>query len=459
MKLASSAMLPKAALPYDLGTTLNHARRVMGNPLLGEVEHALRTIFFNFQRTLRRYGSAGERGLNERARRLEFQLCNSFGFRLIGVLHGYPKKRPKITWEQVKELANRANPRLPTGEVVTVTDAPKADGGGYRPITIFQPVSRANQSMTKDLIHVRDGNSRYEYARRGRGREQLISAINNSNRNGGVRALGTLDVKECFLSIRKETALTALSLSRAIIENTIYILHDAPVVMKTTLISANAVRAGLPQGALSSVIVAGKVLEPCLAKLNSRFVGSYIDDVQIGEGSVQEVQASLDTLAVALLAQHPNSPLFVKCRTAFKLGSRADVLGYWPRPNPEEYGGGLRFSPSEKAIRRFYLRVSAKLLQLPQSQWDEALEKATKTWAASFGWWGGRLAGAEFAQTVYAMLIQPLFETAHKAVLEAAGAGASAEVLNGLASSFANSLMPKCVLVNSMGFCAPLDDK
>jgi hypothetical protein len=450
-------MLPKSALPYDLGATLNHARRVMGDPLSGEVENTLRKVFSNLQCTLRRYGWAGQEGLNERARRLEYHLCTSYGFRLIGVLHGYPKKSAKITWAEVRQLANRANPHCSPGGAVTVAQLEKIDGG-YRPITTFQRVARANQSMARDLIHVRNGHSRYEYAQRGRGREKLISSINNSNRNGGVRALGTLDVKDCFLGIRREAVSAVISLSKAIINNTIYIHHDVPIVMKTALISENAVRAGLPQGSLSSVVVAGKVLEPCLAKLQSRFVGSYIDDVQIGEGSVEEVQATLDTLAVALKEQHPNSPLFVKCMNAFKIGRHANILGYWPRPQPAKYGGGLKFSPSETALRRFYCRLTVKLLQRPASSWDEVTEEQTLAWGASYQHWGGKLGGLEFAQTAYHAVIAPLFDEAHKTVLAAIDAGKSKVEVKSLATGLVKSLMPPCVLVNVMGLCPPLDE-
>ncbi|PZO86728.1 MAG: hypothetical protein DI623_15985 [Sphingomonas sanxanigenens] len=188
MKTAPIAMLPKSALPYDWGHTLNHAVRVMGSPIMPEVRQELRTIWKNVAKQLRRYGHAARFMSKERAEHLEYRLTACFGFRVISVLHSYPKSGEQITFEQVKKLANRTNPHFPSGEKVIVTSMPKADGG-KRPIIIFERVARANQSMARDLIHMACGHSRFEYARKRRGREKLMQAINNANKNGGVRAL------------------------------------------------------------------------------------------------------------------------------------------------------------------------------------------------------------------------------------------------------------------------------
>lgn len=356
---------------------------------------------------------------------------------------------------KVKELAQSVNPRINPDEYVYVVDMGKPEGG-VRPICIFGKVTRANQSLTRDLIIVRHGHSQYEYARKGRGREMLISEINNSNRNGGVRALGILDIKNCYPSIRREAVSEVISLSKAIIENTIFISDEVSLIVNDHSVSYHAVHAGLSQGSLSSVVVAGLVIEPCLDVVDVKFAATHIDDITIGQKSLAEVQATLDTLTDVFEQKYPSSPLFLKYKRAFKIGERSDVLGYWPRPNPVQYGGGLRFSPSEKAIRRFYMKVVIELLQIPYNNWSQKLEDMTIAWAASFPNWGGVKKGQEFAQTVFTVMIEEKCWKLYKKVQNLIKSGVSQKIINVAAANYANSIVPECVLVDANGFCDAL---
>lgn len=450
MQTAPLAMLSKSALPYDLGHTLNHAVRVMGDPILPEVRDELLAIWRNVRKQLRRYGHAARFQSRERAEQLEYRLTACFGFRVISVLHSYPKNDAKITFEQVKKLANRTNPRVPSGEKVVVTTMPKSDGG-KRPITKFGRVARANQSMARDLIYMACGHSKFEYARKGRGREKLIEAINNANRNGGVRALGTFDIKDCFLSMGIEAVESVIPIARSIIHNTIFVSDDTHIHMNTNLISEYAVRAGLSQGGLTSPIVAGRVIEPCLEKVTARFRGSYLDDISLGASSVEEIEAELDTLAEAFMSQYPSSPLFEKCRAAFKIGHHEDVLGYWPRPNAPQFGGGLRFSPSNKALRRFYVRLATYLLTQPYAKWAKTMEEKAYAFAASAPNWGGAKSGRENLITVFLVEIEPLLSAAHEEVLSAIAAGTPVREATSLAALRASELIPKTVIANVFG--------
>lgn len=452
-KYAATRMLSKSNMPFDMGQAFDHAKRVMGNPLESAVANELRKIVVANQRAMQRYGFAGRQGMCRRAAKLEYMLTQSLGFRILGVIFGYPKKSSTITWDEVKGIAKRANPRIANDETVKVVEKQKA-GGGVRPIAIFGNVTRSSQCMAKFLVHARIGHSPYEYSRKGRGRETLISGINNSVRNGGVRALGTLDVKDCFGHIGVEAVVSVVPISEAIIRNSIFIPKHTHINNKTTQISPNAVPARLPQGALSSVIVAGLVLKPCIDAVQARFAGSYIDDITFGDASQSKVQEHINTLIDNLKGQYPSSPLFAKCSEAFNIGERADILGYWARPNPNEFGGGARFSPSEKAIRRFYVRVTAELLQIPYGEWAGWIEEKAYNWAASFKHWRGSLGGREMVQTVFYMNIEPLLVDAHDHVLSAKfKAGKDVEALQELARNYAMSLIPKCVLVNENGFC------
>jgi hypothetical protein len=455
MKFAATKKLIKSELPYDLGHVLNHAKRVMGDPLMPCVEDAIRNIWKQHSRKLAQYGWAGQNGKARRARSLEYLTCKAFGSRVISVLLAYPKKGPKISWGKVQELAQSVNPRTNSGEYVQVVDMGKPEGG-VRPISIFGKVTRANQSLARDLIIVRHGHSKYEYSRKGRGREKLISEIDNLNRNGGVRALGILDIKNCYPSIKREAVSKVISLSKAIIENTIFISDEVSLIMKDHSVSSHAVRAGLTQGSLSSVVVAGLVIEPCLDSVDVKFAASHIDDITTGHGSLAEAKAKLDTLTDVFEQKYPGSPLFLKYKKAFKIGERSDILGYWARPNPKLNGGGLRFSPSEKALRRLYMKVAIKLLQIPYDEWSQILEVMTYAWAASFQKWGGAPQGREFAQTVFGLMIEEKLWDPHDKVQQLIKIGASQKEVGETAAEFASSIIPECVLVNANGFCDAL---
>jgi hypothetical protein len=221
--------------------------------------------------------------------------------------------------------------------------------------------------------------------------------------------------------------------------------------MQTDLISENAVRAGLSQGALSSPIVAGLIMKPCLDKVSATLCCTFLDNVTVGDTTVEKVEAQLDTLAEALLSQHSGSPLFEKVRHAFKIGKHADILGYWPRPNPANFSGGLRFSPSNTAIRRFYCRLMDVLLKLPDQHWDKLIEGKAYAFAASQKNWGGKIAGREFLITAFAASIVPLFDGAHKEVQQAIGDGKPANVIKNLVHGHLKKLMPAAVLANQNG--------
>lgn len=457
MKLAATQKLNKSDLPYDFGHILNHAKRVLDNPILPAVEKELRKIAKAYMEKLRQYGHASQNGKHEKARKFEHFLCTAAGSKIVSVILGYPKNSPKISWTEVKELAKFVNPKNASNEPVVVKEIPKAEGG-KRPIVVFGKITGANQSLVRDMFAARHGPSKKEYARKGRGREKLILEIDNQNRNGGVRALGLADIKDCFLSIGLECVLNKSGMSKAIIQNTTFISDQTSVHMKAYDISESAVRAGLPQGSLSSPIVASKIIESCLDKISTRMALSYLDDITIGEKSVEEVQATLDALAYALKHEHPGSPFFLKYSKAIKIGERADLLGCWVRTNLKEFGGGIRVTPSEKAIRRFYVKVAIELLQHPYEEWEEMLENRAYAWAKSFPLWKGALGGTEFLQSVFIGEISGGLWAANHKVLSCIEFGFPKEKITAMAASYANSIVPDCVLVDVNGFCDPLND-
>ena len=218
--------------------------------------------------------------------------------------------------------------------------------------------------------------------------------------------------------------------------------------MKVHYISDSAVRAGLSQGSLSSPVVASKVVETCLDKISKRFALSYLDDITIGEKSVEEAQATLNALAHVLQHGHPSSPLFLKFKRALKIGEPVDILGYWPRPKSI---GGLRFSPSNKSLRRFYVRLATKLLQLPRDEWDKTVEAKAYAYASSARNWAGVQHGREFMQTAFWDNLDDLLDDAHPKVLTSIKAGMPDTKIEMMAAHYARSLIPESVLATPSG--------
>lgn len=452
MKLPATKKLKKSELPYDLGHILNHAQRVLQAPILDDVKKQIRKVAEAHLERMAYYGFAGRHGHTEAARRWEHKLCTSFGSRIVAVLIGHPKYAPKLTWEQVKSRANFVNPRVPSMEKVIVTTQPKPEGG-ERMIQKFGRISRANQSLARDIVTARHGVNKTEYARKGRGRDKLMKDINNANKNGGVRALGIADVENCYPTIIREMVRKAITISPAIINNTIFVPDETPIQLEVDNISELAVRTGLPQGSLSSPVVASKVLEAILEPIDARLVGLYSDNITIGEKSVEEAQATLDALADAFKYWHPDAPLFLKYSRALKIGEHADVVGNWPRPNSLDFGGGLRFSPSNRSFRRFYVKVATVLLQLPWSAWEAILEEKAYAYAASTKSWDGKMCGREEMQTAFFDYISPLLDKANEKVLNAVDAGFSKANVQAMARNYVSELIPDVVLANEYGLC------
>lgn len=450
MKMAATKKLKKSELPYDLGHILNHARRVLYSPMLDDVEQEVRRIAKAYLRKLQRHGHAYRQGSVEKSRRLEYLLCTSYGARIVSFLIGYPKNAPKISWTEVKTKANLVCPRIPSHQPVTVTGQKKPEGG-IRTIQIFGPISRANQSLVRDMVATAMGYSPFEYARKGKGREKLMEDINTANRSKGVRSLGVADVENFYPSLKVETVRNVIKLSKAVIEGSVFVHDETPIHMEVDHISELAVRTELPQGSLSSPIVASKIMEGCLSQLSAKFVGVHGDNIVIGTKSVAEAQTILDTLAQLLQAEHLGAPLFLKYARALKMGEHVDILGYWPRPNPDYYGGGVRFSPSNQALKRFYVKLAAFLLPYLQSEWGDLAEKVAYTYAASFKNWGGRLGGREEIQAAFwEYLADPIYK-ANPKILNAIDAGFSKDKIMAMAGAYAISAIPDIVLIDTMG--------
>lgn len=439
-------------LPFDLNDVRIAARKLLGvKLLLPAVEIELRLAVAGYHGRLRSLASAGMAGGDRQHMALR-RVETSPAARLVAYVlaNGKGKRITTTTWAAVKADAVRVNLRQPSGEAVFATERLKRLGG-TRWTCSFGPRARAAQRLVEHIIFVVAGPSRYEHARKGRGRETAVRETLHGIDMKGVRWIGLLDVKDFFPSITREMVREVLSfVPQSIIDSTAFI-HDDTVIRlhglygdKDTTSSAIAIRKGIPQGSLASTLVAGKVLEQHIDKIDPRHAVSHVDNVLIGGKTKEEVQAKVTALATSFEG-HPSGSLRLTGEI-FKLGDHAmDYLGYRFRrewPNPDKRIG--RVTHSERSRRAFYTRLASKLL-LADSRWREGtIDKECARWVRSFPQWRTRHVNEVTAAIAAEVDLVPMIDSAHAAIIAAKTKWSSfadlADCVSGLAIRIGNAM-------------------
>lgn len=414
----------KFACPFNLNDVRIAARKLLGmRVLMPSVEFELGLAVAGYHDRLGSLDSASMVGgwrQHLALRRVE----TSPAARLVAFIlaNGKGKYVNRMTWGEIKAEAIRVNVRKPSGEVVFATERHKRSGG-TRWTCSFGPRSRAAQRMVEHIILAVAGPSRYEHARKGRGRETAIRETLDSIEKKGVRWFGLLDVKDFFPSITREMVREALNfLPQSIIEATIFIHNDTEMKTnglygdKDTTSSAIAIRKGLPQGSLASILVAGKVLEKHIDKIDPRHAVSHVDNVLIGGATKEEVQTKITALATSFEG-HPSGSLRLTGEIK-KLGDHTmDYLGYRfrrERPNPKKRIGRATFS--ERSRCAFYTRLASKLLFADRHCWEEVIDKESSRWARSFPQWQTRYENEATAAIAAEIDLFPMLDSARAAI-------------------------------------------
>jgi hypothetical protein len=393
---ATSATSLKAKLPLNLGDVLDAGKRVMRKDYTTPVDLELRRIAGSYLERMKKFAASVSRGAAV-TRSREYWLTTSRAAKIVNFLLAYPKSAPRLSWAAIKNLAQGVNWRRVSGDPVEVASKLKLEGG-YRPIGNFRPVPRACQRMTRDIAWVKIGPSPFEFTCKGRGREAAILKIVHHVGHDGVRALLIADIKDFYPSITREMIYDLIDLPRAVIDSTIFIHDDTPINYNDFIISEKVVRSGLPQGAISSSLIASKIIEQLLLKIGAARAVSYGDDIVIGCGDKDGAIAHLNALA-SHCAEYPGGPLFLKCPVAVKIGEPMNVLGYWirtaKRPKTAPSVWACQVTPSNKAFRRLFIRTATKLLlaNADQRDWDDMLDPIFSRWSRSYSLWRGRKSG------------------------------------------------------------------
>lgn len=356
-------------------------------------ETELQNAVSRYYDALRGYYTAVVAGHNLRARARFYRLLKSFDARWVCYIRAN-RKRKAMTFDQIKSEAALVNLRIASGERVKAVEQAKTSGG-IRVTCRYGNRARAAQQLITDLIFVGAGPSPFEYARKGRGRDTAILAVLQSTIEKGVKWFGLADIKDCFGSITRKMVRRVLPfIPQSVLNATIFIPEETdisyhPYHKDKDHRSAQAIRTALPQGSISSSIVASKVLQPHLEKLGARFVAIHVDDVLIGGETEEEVRTILKALASSLEKQ-PDGSLRLTS-SMFELGDYTmNYLGYRIRRRSLEFGGGGRAQPSDRSFSRFNQRLASRLLLSCRDSWVTEIEKECARYVRSFPAWSTR---------------------------------------------------------------------
>lgn len=408
--------MKKACSPVDRWVADDVAHRVMSqaNVIFGQhawkadatLRESVRSHAMRYANDLAALTRRRDRSQHN-IRRGVYHVLRSFDARLCALILAWPTNAPPISFEKALDIAAEINPRKPSGEAVSTWLEAKPEGGDRR-IWSFGVKTRAMQRLAVQILMALWGPAKFEFARRGRGRDAAMSAVvANAELKGGARWFLTADISNCFASFNREELLEILPLPRAVIENCLFVMEDVEISHSdndTLNTSEIAVWSGLPQGSLASPYIASKLIEQALEQLTGEVVVSHVDDILVGCRTKKEAQAN-ELLLGELFQAHPAGPLLMKSSIA-RLGQPIDYLGYRVRRRWCRYGGGIRLTPSPKSFTRFEKRAFGRLKNEPLSTRYDTADKYITDWTKSHRLWDRSPAGDDLVWlTIYAHVL------------------------------------------------------
>jgi hypothetical protein len=324
----------------------------------------------------------------------------------------------------------------PSGEPIRVRLIAKPDGR-KRIVAAFGLATRAGQRFALDLMRTQWGDSQYEYARAGRGREAAIQEVLNAVQERNVQCIAEADVSGFFPSISRKALRQSRLLPKAVLKN--FVLMDG---METILphdidtISGNFPRDGIWQGAISSPYVASKLIEPALSALRGRLGLIYSDNLTIGGATKAEAEMRMDTLASAL-TKHPAGGFQLRGRRVTSVGGNHDILGYRASRTSPFFGGQAKTKPSRRAINRCERKLLAALIPASSDRYEDWTHEWAEEWPRQFPSWETRQFASGTAEIVANTDVWPLARMIRRATKQSKRTFGSFEELKAFCNSIA----------------------
>jgi hypothetical protein len=343
-----------------------------------------------YQKHLSHLARTAANASDARARGAANITLQSYSARLSAVIRSTRSEHERsITFAELCTRAASHTPRVAASETVRARMKPKP-GGGERPVIDFGPGRRAFQLICSDILTASLPTSQFEFLRRGRGAEKMIQRILGGLESGEFDHVVSVDIRNCFGSIRKEVLYRLLPLPQWAVSTIITIDDQARIELQgpssaSRLALDEAARQGLPQGASTSgLILSRAILGPMLATTSfADRTYLYGDNIAVVARSWSDGEAILRALC-SMLENSPAGPLTIGEHSIQCARQRLELVKYALLPIPARYGGGIRIIPSPKSRRRFEHRVTARSME---GQSIEEINLYSRQWASAFPLW------------------------------------------------------------------------
>ncbi|HZP98887.1 MAG TPA: reverse transcriptase domain-containing protein [Reyranella sp.] len=353
----------------------------------------LAVIAHGYQRKLEQIAGAAAVGDFARVRMISKRVLSSHGAKLSAVLRTVKwdsKKAPPLPFSNLIARANALDPSRLTEEPVRLSSRPKP-GGGVRLISAFGPDRRAWQRICADILKATLPAYSFEYLRSGQGVEALTRCLLSRLEREQYGYVVTVDIKDCFGSVRKEVVHNLLPIPEWAVRKTMLIDEHTRLQRVVDgnryvdLLPDDAARRGLPQGASTSGLVMSRaILGPMLA---TTFFADRLflhgDNIAVLARNRPEAEAVLEALR-SQLENSPAGPLTIGEAAIQPTDRKISLVQYALIPRRALFGGGWRAVPARRSYERFAHRVMERI---SKGHNGSQIDDYRVRWASSFRLW------------------------------------------------------------------------
>lgn len=300
-------------------------------------------------------------------------------------------KDHKISWAKIDDLSRSLSPWRDCGEPVHLKLVGKANGGS-RPVAAYRLKRRSLLQLCCFALNAAWGPSELDYNLRGRGVHAAIAALKSTVGNHFDHLVLVTDVKDCFSSFGQGETAELLPLPKSVVELTMLIHEDVPILSSTgTHVSSSdrdRLRQGIPQGSPASQIVASRFISDGIGSVAHDGVClQFSDNILIAGHHKGAVLAQYNSLIERFAAHHAGGLTLHHTKMRDLVEQGIDWLGHrvWLH-DPDDAWLPLA-KPSKSNVMRFDDRLMEAVMEAePEKRADLVIDRV-RGWIASFKEW------------------------------------------------------------------------
>ena len=375
-------------------------RPIFGDPsekarLSKEDANRQRALGRHYIGQLRRIGRLAREGENEELKKVAANVLNSRAAKASVLARLAFKDGLSYTLAQIDERAAKLNVNDVCHDPVVMILKEK-DNGSFRTTLKFGWRHKARQMLVRDILYAAGVCNEYDYNFRAHGPQRAIERIVEAVK-AGYHFWLTLDIKDCFASVKPEHLYGMTPLKGAVLKRVAFLPPSVPIRRSHTHASIpleQDARRGLPQGSKASGPFAsallGREIRLAIAGHPGVVVVIFGDDIAIGARTQGQIEAIKQAIGERF-ASLSGGPLFLKfCKiahanSAFDFVQRRIQRRQWDG----EYE--VRVQPSLSAFERLKKKMLAKYggqFALGEA-WEKSpdgVKERIQRWAAAMGW-------------------------------------------------------------------------